>query len=107
AIRYFAQKVGVNTRHGMYEATALQLMASRGITEVARLLIELGADVNQHDFSKKTALSKAVDNCHLEMIRLLVEHDADLNQQDEKGRTLLHRFIIHEDFPPYRKDRCK
>lgn len=52
--------------------------------EMAKQLIEMGADVNVRDssFSGRTALHAAVSNGEYEVAELLLEHGADVNARD-------------------------
>lgn len=61
-----------------------------GFTEIAKLLIENGADVNKKDKENNTPLHIAVQNNSLELVKLLIEKGADVNATDKNGRTLLH-----------------
>lgn len=60
-----------------YGTTALFKAAERGHTEVARILLEHGADVSVKDtFYGATAMTWALDGKHAEVVRLLLEKDA-------------------------------
>jgi ankyrin repeat protein len=61
-------------------------------TEIVKLLIEAGADVNvQGDRDRRTALMHAAvsGDEYVEMAKLLIEAGADVNAQDENGCTAL------------------
>lgn len=67
---------GVNSK-SPYGSTPLFFACDRGYVEVARLLIERGADVNVKDtFYGATALTWAMQNNHPEVLRLLLDHGA-------------------------------
>ena len=71
--------------------TPLQSACHAGQTEVASLLIQLGADINAKDwFNRYTPLHCACENGHVDTVRLLVEHGADVNLKGEGGDTPLH-----------------
>lgn len=59
----------------------------REYVEVARLLIEHGADVNVKTSYEITPLMNAVGNA--EMLELLLNHGADVHATDDKGMTAL------------------
>ena len=66
------------------------IAARRGHTDIARLLLEHGANINAADDGGSTALMEAALKGHTETVRLLVERGADLNAVDKKcGRTAM------------------
>lgn len=74
--------------------TPLHLAAFFGHAEVARLLLDRGADVNARSQSDRfaranTPLHAAAANRQVEVARLLVERGADVNARDGSGFTPL------------------
>jgi len=69
--------------------TPLHLAASRGHLDVARLLVESGADVDARSEFGYTPLHVAAMEGYLDVARLLVESGADVDARDKKGRTPL------------------
>ena len=67
--------------------TALMLAAEYGRVEIARLLLEAGADEDLQNQDGKTALMLAVESGHAEIARLLLEAGADKDLQDQLGHT--------------------
>ncbi|KAJ8280820.1 hypothetical protein GJAV_G00059430 [Gymnothorax javanicus] len=70
--------------------TALHLAAHRGQYRVARILIELGADVCCVDLDGRTPLHVAAEMGHTSTARLLVKHHAPLQAKTSQGWTALH-----------------
>ncbi|CAH3155961.1 unnamed protein product [Pocillopora meandrina] len=58
--------------------TSLFTAARNGQTDIVRVLIENGADVN-----KDTPLSEATTNGHTDIVRLLIENGADVNEEEQ------------------------
>ncbi len=71
--------------------TALHLATWGGHTEIVRILLKHGADVNARDGSGDTPLMLAVRWGLPELMDLLLAHGADASIRDDQGRTLLHR----------------
>jgi uncharacterized protein len=74
--------------------TALHLAAFFGHREVARLLLERGAEVNARSRNttfgrENTPLHAAAANRRTEVARLLIEAGADVNARDRSGLTPL------------------
>lgn len=73
--------------------TPLHLAAEAGHTDVAKLLLSHGADVNAEDIWYQTPLHLAAANGHTHMTELLIVQDADVNKRDEQGETPLDRAV--------------
>jgi len=68
--------------------TPLMHACARKQLEVAKLLLERGADVNARDMDGKTALHfTAAEGRSADTVRLLLEHGADVNAVDRFGFT--------------------
>lgn len=73
--------------------TPLHWACIRGQWDVAKFLIEKGADLNAVGGDGGTPLNWAVHNDNVEMIKLLVDRGAGLNQRNRWGMTELHTAI--------------
>jgi ankyrin repeat protein len=60
------------------DKTALMFAAEKGHVEIARLLIEHGADITAEDTMRGPAWMYAVENGHLEILKLLWEKGAEI-----------------------------
>lgn len=68
----------------------LLLAAENGQSEVVKMLLKNGANVNVRSNSQyQSPLSLAVQNSHTEIAKLLVDHGADIEILDFEGRTPL------------------
>lgn len=70
---------------------ALQVAALFGLQAVARLLLDMGEDVNATAKDGRAALHRAAVNGWLAMVRLLVQHGASVDLRDDSGQSALHR----------------
>ncbi|KAH0608836.1 uncharacterized protein H6S33_001064 [Morchella sextelata] len=85
------QKDDVMTRCDKYHGyTALHYAVNEAHIEVARLLIDHGADVSARDSGQKTPLHEALERGHLEIARLLIDHGADVSAKSSYQSTPLH-----------------
>ena len=72
------------------EWTSLHWAAERDHIEVAKLLLESGAEVNKADDIGRTPLQVAAFSGHKEVAELLIEHGADPNVNENNGQTPIH-----------------
>lgn len=49
-----------------------------GDEELARYLIELGADINEESKNEETALSCVCEKCHINIVKYLLYEDIDI-----------------------------
>lgn len=70
--------------------TALMVTVYDGHTEVARLLIDAGAQVDAADSTGTTALMLAAWRGHAEYARLLIDAGADVDSKCDSGDTALY-----------------
>ncbi|XP_044131117.1 receptor-interacting serine/threonine-protein kinase 4-like [Bufo gargarizans] len=69
--------------------TPLHLAAQRGHYRVARILVELGCDVNIPNMQLKTPLHIAAETGHTSTARLLIHHGANISATTVEGYTAL------------------
>jgi len=75
--------------------------AAAGRVDLARILLEHGADPNARQESDFTPLHEAARSGNLELTRLLVEHGADVNAQTKDGGTPLGYAEKHAEVVAY------
>ncbi len=80
--------------------TALTYAARDGFTEIARVLIDHGADVNWIDGEGVTPLILASFKNHLELVQLLLSHGADTTVKDQWDRTALDYALRRGEADP-------
>jgi len=80
--------VGIHTR-GHFDITPLHVAAVRGDAEVARRLLDAGAEINVPSEHGYTALHEAVAQGHRETVFLLVQRGASLGLMNDDGQTPL------------------
>ncbi|XP_041445873.1 protein phosphatase 1 regulatory subunit 12A isoform X2 [Xenopus laevis] len=76
-------------RHPTTGATALHVAAAKGYTEVIRLLLQLGFDVDARDFDGWTPLHAATHWGQEDACRLLVEALCDMEVINKVGQTAI------------------
>ncbi|KAM9852458.1 B-cell lymphoma 3 protein homolog [Aulostomus maculatus] len=69
----------------------LHLAVLRGQRDLARMLLDAGADINAMDIkSGQSSLMHAVESNNPEMVHFLIENGCDVNSQSYSGNTALH-----------------
>ncbi|XP_032431965.1 receptor-interacting serine/threonine-protein kinase 4 [Xiphophorus hellerii] len=118
-VKLLVKQAGVNVDSQTTDGrTPLHLASQRGQYRVARILIELGADVRVTSSEQNTALHVAAETGHTSTSRLLIKHQADVNIQNAQGLTPLHlasqqghlatvKMLIAEGADPYLSDRAQ
>lgn len=79
-------------------ATLLQVAAEHSKIDMAKLLLDHGADVNAKDDRGVTPLHAAVWQGDKEVAEFLLVHGADINAKDDQGVTPLRSIEFQEDF---------
>jgi len=78
-------------RKEMVKWTPLHVASKNGRLEIARILLENGADVNYQGDRCRSPLNIASRCGYADFVRLLLNHGADLNASDERGQAALHK----------------
>jgi len=89
----------VDDRNGLNQ-TALMVVCTAGMRDMAEYLLSLGADISVKDNNDRGPLHSAVNGGSLPTVRLLVEKGADLNALDKSaGMSPIYASALmgHED----------
>jgi uncharacterized protein len=62
--------------------------------DLAKLLLENGADSNVNDKNQWKPLHFAAQNNNVEIAQVLIQYGADINAQDEFGNTVIWRAVF-------------
>ena len=81
--------------HNKIGYTPLHIACEKGYFEIAKLLLEMGADLNALDNYGSTPLFNACESCNPDLVRLLLEKGVDLNHRNNKGNTLYHLACLN------------
>jgi ankyrin repeat protein len=88
-------KLDLNARGFFDDVTPLHLASRDGRVEVARVLLEYGANVNARDISKWTPLRHALDKGHVKVAQVLIKNGADVGAQGLDEWMPLHWASRH------------
>ena len=80
----------VNARGFDRKETPLHVSSRRGHVEIARVLLERGADREARDKNDWNPLEVASNIGRVELVQVLLEYGTDPNARDAKGRTPLY-----------------
>ncbi|KAJ3652448.1 hypothetical protein Zmor_018410 [Zophobas morio] len=72
------------------ERPLLHLALEYNQTDIAKMLIDHGTNINQLDDMQRTPLQEAVIWGHVDLVKLLLEKGGNVNARDYLGRTALH-----------------
>jgi ankyrin repeat protein len=89
------QGVDVNSRDVFGDNTGLHWAASLGLAEMARLLIDNGADLDIRNHDGNTPLHWAAGEGQKELVVILIAHGADVNARGKGGWTPLRWAEAH------------
>jgi hypothetical protein len=81
---------GADARDGQ---ALLSAVGYCGDADIAKILIDKGANVNAKESDGKTALMWTAQMAELDLVRLLLKNGAEVNNRDNRGRTALRRLL--------------
>jgi hypothetical protein len=85
--QHIAAKSNLNEKDPFGGSSPLISASLFGKTEMAKLLIEAGADLNFRNNDGSTALHTAAFFCHPEIVRMLLDKGADKSLKNKYGST--------------------
>jgi ankyrin repeat protein len=85
-------QVNVNSTH--YLDTPLHNASQCGYTDIAKLLISYGAEVDKRGYEENTALILAASKGHIETIKILLEAGAAISAKNKMGWTALMQAAL-------------
>lgn len=85
--QYIAVGTGLNAKDPIGGSSPLISACLFGKTEIARMLIDGGADLNLQNNEGSTALHTAAFFCHPEIVKMLLQKGADKTIRNNYGKT--------------------
>lgn len=96
--RFLASGTNVNAKRRGSGSTLLNMAAVYGHTEIARMLIDKGADISVTNRDGNTALHIAAFFTHNDLVKLLLEHGASVDTKNKRGETPIN--VVSGDWDP-------
>ncbi len=87
--KHIKSGTNLNEKDQVGGSSPLIIAATFGRTEVAKTLIEAGADIDQKNNDGSTALHTAAFFCHTEIVKALLDKGADKSLRNNAGTTAL------------------
>ncbi|EHK97281.1 putative ankyrin repeat protein [Glarea lozoyensis 74030] len=78
-----------------YGGYSLQIAIRKSHEEIAKLLIEKGANIKAQGWDGSTAISTAVIKGHTAIVELLLDLGEDVNARDRNGTSLIQHAAQH------------
>jgi len=102
-LEYGAEK-WINDSDGHFPTTPLHFAIGQKQTDIARLLLDNGADANGLvPGLREMLLHGAIRDRYIEGVDLLLQHNADISAVDGQGQTPLHRAARDGELEAVRK----
>ena len=79
--------------HDLIDQTPLIIAAFNGCTDIVRMLLDAGANIEHKNDQGENALISAVQEGHIDTVKLLLDAGADVNQSNTDGETALDLAI--------------
>ncbi len=95
--KYLALGDDPNARCGWVSGPVLETAIALGHTEIAKALVEAGADPNGADCEGGSVLMVACDEGNVEMVDFLLAAGADVNSATKDGTTALMCAVLAEE----------
>jgi hypothetical protein len=77
----------------LIDQTPLIIAAQNGCTDIVRILLDAGANIEHKNDQGENALISAAQEGHIDTVKLLLEAGADINQSNSDGETSLDLAI--------------
>ncbi|KAM6303893.1 ankyrin repeat family A protein 2 isoform 1-T2 [Podargus strigoides] len=87
---------------GKGRESALSLACSKGYTDIVKMLLDCGVDVNEYDWNGGTPLLYAVYGNHVKCVKILLESGADPTIETDAGYNSMDLAVALG----YRSDDC-
>ncbi|SMO81508.1 Ankyrin repeat-containing protein [Saccharicrinis carchari] len=85
--QHIAAQTDINEKEAMSGSTPLITAATFGKKEIAKVLIDAGADLSIQNNDGATALHTAAFFCHVEIVQMLIDAKADKTIKNNFGAT--------------------
>ena len=77
----------------LIDQTPLIIASQNGCTDIVRMLLDAGANIEHKNDQGENALISAVQEGHIDTVKLLLDAGADINQANSDGETALELAI--------------
>ena len=92
--QHIESRTNIDQKEPLAGGTPLIVASVLGHTEVARVLIEAGADIEAKNNEQTTPLCNTAFFCHPETVERLLKHGANVNTTDKNDTSLIDRIEL-------------